>query len=447
MVNMNIGRESEIIEFKKSTSERREGLQSISSILNKHGNGVLYYGVLDNGDVIGQQLGKNTTNEIARDIKLYIKPTPYYEINVLKSNDDKDFIEIKFQGDLAPYSCFDIYYLRYDDRDEKISGDVLENLFRNKKIDYSIWENSKSEETYEDIDEELLKKAFKRGCEIGRINYNYTNSYDILSKFGLLYKNSNYLNNSGRVLFSKNEPILLKTAVFATETKQTFISLNHFGGNIYTCIEEAMNFITKNLNWNVTLDGSSTRKEELEIPLKAIREIVNNEFCHACFNSNTSFEIDIFKDRLSIYNPGIFPRGFIPEDFVKGNVEPIELNPKILKVLFKTGEIESFGTGFERVYSTCNENNIKVDYIKNELGFKFIFYRSKFGSANKLSKSEEKIIKLLLDNSKYTILDLSKIIGVSEKTIYRKIKILKEKGCVKRVGTDKDGYWEIVKKF
>lgn len=34
---MNIGRESELVEFKKTTSETEEGIISIASILNKHG--------------------------------------------------------------------------------------------------------------------------------------------------------------------------------------------------------------------------------------------------------------------------------------------------------------------------------------------------------------------------------------------------------------------------
>ena len=49
---MNIGRESELIEFKKSTSETKEGIVSIASILNKHGQGKIFFGVKDNGDVI-----------------------------------------------------------------------------------------------------------------------------------------------------------------------------------------------------------------------------------------------------------------------------------------------------------------------------------------------------------------------------------------------------------
>ena len=56
---MNIGRENENIEFKKSVSETKEGIASISSMLNKHGKGTLYFGVKDNGDIIGQTIGKD----------------------------------------------------------------------------------------------------------------------------------------------------------------------------------------------------------------------------------------------------------------------------------------------------------------------------------------------------------------------------------------------------
>ena len=39
---VNIGKETEQIEFKKSTGELKEGVISIGSILNKHENGDLY---------------------------------------------------------------------------------------------------------------------------------------------------------------------------------------------------------------------------------------------------------------------------------------------------------------------------------------------------------------------------------------------------------------------
>lgn len=38
-------RETETLEFKKSTGEIKEGVISLSSMLNKHGWGTLYFGI------------------------------------------------------------------------------------------------------------------------------------------------------------------------------------------------------------------------------------------------------------------------------------------------------------------------------------------------------------------------------------------------------------------
>ena len=46
---MNLGMENETLEFKKSTSELDEGVISLSSMLNKHGEGTLYFGVKNVG--------------------------------------------------------------------------------------------------------------------------------------------------------------------------------------------------------------------------------------------------------------------------------------------------------------------------------------------------------------------------------------------------------------
>ncbi len=45
-------RESETIEFKKSTTELKNGVVSIAAILNKRGNGALYFGIKDDGTVV-----------------------------------------------------------------------------------------------------------------------------------------------------------------------------------------------------------------------------------------------------------------------------------------------------------------------------------------------------------------------------------------------------------
>lgn len=74
---MNLGKESETLEFKKTTGELKEAMISISSILNKHGVGTLYFGVKPNGDVIGQDVSESSLRDVSRFVYEFIKPQIY----------------------------------------------------------------------------------------------------------------------------------------------------------------------------------------------------------------------------------------------------------------------------------------------------------------------------------------------------------------------------------
>lgn len=80
---MNLGKECETIEFKESTSELKEGIRSIASMLNKNQHCVLYFGVKDNGDAIGQQIGSNTLRDISQGISTNIEPAVLPTITLL----------------------------------------------------------------------------------------------------------------------------------------------------------------------------------------------------------------------------------------------------------------------------------------------------------------------------------------------------------------------------
>jgi ATP-dependent DNA helicase RecG len=64
-------RESEILEFKKSTTQLKEAVISLCAMLKKHRKGIVYFGIKDDGSVCGQEIGKKTTSDITI---LYSKP-------------------------------------------------------------------------------------------------------------------------------------------------------------------------------------------------------------------------------------------------------------------------------------------------------------------------------------------------------------------------------------
>lgn len=439
---VNIGQESETIEFKKTTSELKEGVISIASILNKHNKGALYFGVRDNGDVKGQEVGKDTQRDISRAISGNIKPECFYEVNMRKTSEGESFIEVLFGGDDAPYSAYGRYYQRFADEDRAINDKQLEKLFRERRVDYSEWENRVSKDTAADVSEVLISALIEEGNESGHLRYTFVDKDSALKKFGLLSEDNIHLNNAGRVLFSENGPIMLKLATFATDTKTTFIKLDHYTGNVFTCIDKGIEYIAQGIDYFVAFRGSSGREEKPEIPLKAVREIVVNAFAHGCYDSNTAFEIDIFKDRVTIYSPGSFPRGYVPEDFANQSEKPIMLNPIITETLFRTGKIESFGSGFERTFEECRIASVDYCYRNLKSGFEFEFKRAlghKY--VQELSKTEMAVFEEIRKNNFATANQISEKIGKSEKTVYRAIKKLKELQKIERKGDDYNGSW------
>ena len=68
------------IRILKKTGELRDAMDDICAILNKHGKGVLYFGVKPNRDVCGQIVRASSLDDVATHIKTAIKPMIYPSI-------------------------------------------------------------------------------------------------------------------------------------------------------------------------------------------------------------------------------------------------------------------------------------------------------------------------------------------------------------------------------
>lgn len=99
---MNLGSESETVEFKKSTGEHKEALQAISAMLNKHSRGELYFGVKDDGNIIGQDVSDATLRQVASWISDKIEPAVFPTVERLGSDGGLSYIKVAFSGADAP---------------------------------------------------------------------------------------------------------------------------------------------------------------------------------------------------------------------------------------------------------------------------------------------------------------------------------------------------------
>lgn len=62
---------------------------------------------------------------------------------------------------------------------------------------------------------------------------------------------------------------------------------------------------------------------------------------------------------------------------------------------------------------------------------------------SELSATENRIISVIAENKWITMPEIALKVGVSERTIERSVKSLKDLGQLKRQGSTKPGYWEI----
>jgi ATP-dependent DNA helicase RecG len=94
----------------------------------------------------------------------------------------------------------------------------------------------------------------------------------------------------------------------------------------------------------------------------ALREAIVNSFAHRNYGNPKSNEIAIFKDRIEIYNPGTFPPGLTPDDFIRKHERSYLRNPKIAEMFYYTKDIDRWGSGLQRIDNECKENNIRYTF-------------------------------------------------------------------------------------
>lgn len=445
---INFGHETEELEFKKSTSEMHDAMKDIVAILNKHEKGVLYFGVAPNGDVKALQVVESTLRDVSRVIFESVKPQIYPQIQKV-TIDGCDIIEVQFNGKNKPYSAYGKYYTRVADESRELTPIELKNMMlENEHSEH--WERFETIYTLKDIDEMALKDFYNRATACGRLLDDGYDMEKLLNKLNLL-KNGK-LNNAGYVLFGNNGPVTLKMAVFASDEKLTFLDINRTEDNIFRMVDIALTYIKKNIRWRAKI-GNVTREEIPEIPLRALREIVINSFAHAEYGTGSQHEIDIHPGKVVIYNPGEFPREFSPEDFATRNLSSIIRNELIAKTLYLCHDIESFGSGFKRVYSLCNTENVTCTYEKTPIGFSFIFLRNDPNVPNNVA-STKKNIPIILSKTEKAVYDLLKVqpnltreelaieISKTVKTVQRALDGLKKKGLISRIGSTRNGYWK-----
>jgi ATP-dependent DNA helicase RecG len=104
--------------------------------------------------------------------------------------------------------------------------------------------------------------------------------------------------------------------------------------------------------------GSILREDRLPVPAEALREIVINAVIHRDVSHPSSYvAIAVFDDRIEIRSIGAFPSGVRAEQLSTEHLS-VRRNPLIAEAFHRTGAIESWGRGTNRVIDACRAYGI-----------------------------------------------------------------------------------------
>jgi len=377
-------KETETTEFKKSTAELKSGVVSIAAILNKHGKGEVYFGIKDDGTVVGQMVGRNTIKQVTQTIVDNIEPK-IYPIIKRKKIEGKECIVVEFQGANGPYFAYGRAYMRVGESDKQMTAkQIEEDIAKKKKF---LWERELCEKAIADVNENAVKEFMRKAKTAKRVDFDFVDVRTTLHKLHLLDRKR--LTQAAEVLFCDDNQMEVQAAIFAGTDKLTFLDIKSFKGNLFSLRQQAEVYVNGNMKWRADL-SESRRKEIPEIPVRAISEAIGNALCHRDFENPKGNEVAIFKDRIEIYNPGLFPEEINPEDFFSGHEHSILRNPLIAETMYKSKDIERWGSGIKRIHDECIATGVRVEFNRLKTGFVVVFYRPKWEEGEGVEKGGQK---------------------------------------------------------
>ncbi len=432
-------KENEFVENKKSTAELKEGIISIVAILNKHNQGELYFGVKNDGSVVGQNVSESTLRQISQTISTSIEPR-IYPVVTSQELENKTYIKISFEGNEQPYFANGRAYIRVADEDKQLSAKELENFFIKKNFDKLAWDSAICKDAGLDaIDETKLKAYLKlSGKEFDSVQ-------NALDKLGVT--KGSKLTNSAVLLFGKTpseflDNAYLRCALFATNNTSSLLDMQDYSDDVLTLIERAQNYILRNIRNGIKIEGLHSVYIP-EISKDAFREAIINAFCHRDYKNADPVHVAIFKDHIEIRSPGLLFGNLTINDILTKQVS-VRRNPIIAKLFKDAHLIESWGVGVKKMLTL--EPTLRLE----EVGIQFytIFKRdsiSELSSENGSVKSSDRILELIKQNPKISAFGISKILKITSRAVEKQLSALKKGKLLIRVGPPKGGHWEVLK--
>jgi Predicted transcriptional regulator containing an HTH domain and an uncharacterized domain shared with the mammalian protein Schlafen len=359
--------ENQNIEWKESWHD--EYLEWICGYANAYG-GRIYLGKDDKGNVIGVKNSKKLMEIIPS--KITDTMGIVADVNLLYE-DDLEYIEIIVDKYPSLISYHGKYYYRSGSTMRTITGKELDKAILRSQG--RTWDGVPILKlSVDDLKQDALRLFKDKAVKRGRLTDDEVNVDNIILMDNLhLIDEDGYLIRAALLAFYPDPEKWVTGA---------YIKIGYFGDSHSDLqyqdevhgplIEQADHTVelvyTKYLKALVTYDGLQ-RAEQYMFHKEAFREILLNAIVHKDYSSCNPIQISVYEDKIYIWNDGEMPASLSSTEklFQKHSSKPY--NPKLANVFFKSGMIEAWGRGFDKIREACKKYNGPLpEYEMNEEG-------------------------------------------------------------------------------
>lgn len=146
---------------------------------------------------------------------------------------------------------------------------------------------------------------------------------------------------------------------YGKERKKPAGSYKWFEGNLFDVSDKAIEFIKEKLDLRIgghTLGAQSD--DTFEIDEKIVAEMVNNGIAHRDYASSATVQVELFKDRLTVFSPGPMHRD-MKYEMLATDHQSYAINPIIAHALFYVQYIEELGSGTVDIFDICQKTGLR----------------------------------------------------------------------------------------
>ena len=210
----------------------------------------------------------------------------------------------------------------------------------------------------------------------------------------------------------------VKIGYFRTDSDLLFHDEIH--GNLFEQVEKTMELLlTKYTKALISYKGLS-RIETYEYPEEALREALLNAVAHKDYAGCNPVQISVYSDKIMIWNEGQLPETWtIKNLLVKHASRPY--NPDIANAFFRSGYVEAWGRGIEKITEKCISAGLpKPCFMPEGSDFWVVFKKNIYndGDLKDLGLNERQIKAVLYvrEKGKITNKEYQEINDVSSRT-------------------------------